>query len=197
MRMRSLLFSSAALSLVACTGGAMGGGAGLPEGAVIAATFATPVASRQNHVGDKVTVTVSRDVADSAGQVVIPAGATIDLTITALEPASHKGGEGTLTFDVGDVTVGGTSHGLDAEVVDFAHEMKGTGVGAAEVGKTAVGGVAGAVIGHAVGGDKGTAVGAVGGAAAGAAVADYSQDRDIVVAKGNRITLKLTSKYSG
>ncbi len=198
MRTRLLMLGlSAALGATTGCGGVTGSGPQLSEGTQIVANFTAAVSSRENHVGDKVAVKVNRDVADSAGRVVIPAGSTIDLTITAIEPAAHKGGEGILTFGVGDVTVGGSSHGLDAEVVDFAHEMRGSGVGAAEVGKTAAGGVAGAIIGHAVGGDKGTAVGAVGGAAAGAAVADYSQDRDIVVAAGNRVTLRLTGAFRG
>lgn len=188
----------AASALAGCAGGVPGTGtrAELASGTRISATFDATVSSRENAPGDHVTVTVAGDVTDSAGTVVIPAGAKIDLTIAAIGPAAHKGGEGTLTFDVGDVTIEGKSTGLDARVTRFDYAMKGSGIGAAEVGKTAAGGVAGAIIGHAVGGDDGTAVGAIGGAAAGAAIADYTQDRDIVINAGNAIVLTLRDAFA-
>lgn len=203
--MRTAPFLTTLFLLAACTGEAgMDGGPGggnddamLPEGTTIAATATETISSETHAVGDRLVVRVASDVSDSSGTVVIPAGSEVALTITAMAPAANKGGEGTLTFSVGDITINGESHGLDARVAGFAYDMKGTGVGAEEVGKTAVGGIAGAVIGTAVGGDKGTVPGAIGGAAAGAAIADYTQDRHIVIAAGNQVTLELTGEFEG
>lgn len=169
----------------------------LPKGTRIAAVFTEPVSSQGNKAGDEVTVRVTADVSDSAGHVVIPAGATIGLTIAAIAAAPNKSAEGTLTFDVGDVTIAGATHGLDAEVVAFDHALKGRGITEREIGKTAVGAVAGAIIGDQVDKKGGAVVGAIGGAAAGAAVADQTQDRDIVVATGNSVTLELSGAFDG
>ncbi len=169
----------------------------LPKGTRIAAVFTEPVSSQGNKAGDQVTVRVTADVSDSAGHVVIPAGSTIGLTIASIAAAPNKSAEGTLTFDVGDVTINGESHGIDAEVVRFDHALKGRGITEREIGKTAVGAVAGAIVGDQVDNKNGAVVGAIGGAAAGAAVADQTQDRDIVVATGNSITLELSGAFDG
>ena len=118
-----------------------------------------------------------------------------DQILASIAPGENKGDRGVLTFDVVGITIGEESHDFPARVVDYAFDMKGTGVGAEEVAKTAAGGAAGAIIG-AVAGDK-EVVGAVAGAAVGAAVADRTQDRHIVVAAGNRIDLELTAKFDG
>lgn len=204
--MRTVVAGLALLG-AACTGemedGALDGGLGggndaeLVEGTAIPTTATETISSETHAVGDRLVVRVASDVSDSAGTVVIPAGAEIGLTISEMAPAANKGGEGELTFSVGDITINGESHDIDARVAGFAYEMKGTGVGAEEVGKTAVGGVAGAIIGRTVGGEKGTIPGAIGGAAAGAAIADYTQDRHIVIAAGNRVSLVLTGTFDG
>ena len=185
------------LAVMACEGG-MGGGAADPElveGTRIAATAGSTISSQTNGVGDELTARVSSDVTDSSGAVVIPAGSEIRLRIASIAPGENKGDRGVLTFDVVGITIGEESHDFPARVVDYAFDMKGTGVGAEEVAKTAAGGAAGAIIG-AVAGDK-EVVGAVAGAAVGAAVADRTQDRHIVVAAGNRIDLELTAKFDG
>jgi hypothetical protein len=46
-----------------------------------------------------VTTTIDTDVLDAAGRVVIPAGSTVELTITEITPARNKGqADGTLTI---------------------------------------------------------------------------------------------------
>jgi hypothetical protein len=187
------------LALGACEGGMGGGGdaedAELVEGTRIVATATATITSETNTVGDELTARVSNDVADSSGTVVIPAGSEIRLRVASIAAGPNKGDRGVLTFDVVGITVGEETHGLDARVVDYAYEMKGTGVGTEEVAKTAAGGAAGAIVG-AVAGDK-EVIGGLAGAAAGAAVADYTQDRHIVVSAGNRIDLELTDKFDG
>jgi hypothetical protein len=198
--MRSMALVLGVGLLAGCTEGMGMGGADRPElaeGTRIAATTAATISSETHAGGDRLTVRVSRDVTDSSGTVVIPAGAEVSLAIDQIAPGANKGEKGTLTFSVGDVIFDGESHGLDARVVDYSYQLKGTGVGSEEVAKTAIGGVAGAVVGRTVGGEKGTIPGAIGGAAAGAAVADYSQDRNIVVPAGSSVTLELTGSFRG
>jgi hypothetical protein len=194
---RLMAMLSVPLALVACEGGMGGGGddAELVQGTRIAATAAGTITSESNKVGDELTARVSSDVTDSSGTVVIPAGSEIRLRVASIGPGENKGDRGVLTFDVLGITIGEASHDLPARVVDYAYDMKGTGVGSEEVAKTAAGGAAGAIIG-AVAGDK-EVIGGLAGAAVGAAVADHTQDRHIVVAAGNRIDLELTGSFEG
>ncbi len=100
---------------------------------------------------------MSGDVTDSRGQVVIPAGSTITLTITDLQAANDKGqSDGRITVQVSSVTVGGQTYPVSATITSMAHTLKGRGVGTAEVEKTA----------------------------AGAAIAVQTANRDVVVAAG-------------
>jgi hypothetical protein len=190
---------AAALTVTACDGAGMGGGGTddgeLVAGTRIAATATSTVTSESNSVGDELAARVSSDVSDSSGTVVIPAGSEIRLRIASIAPGPNKGDRGVLTFDVVGITVGEEAHDLDARVVDYAYEMKGTGIGTDEVAKTAAGGAAGAIVGAVAGGKE--VVGGLAGAAVGAAVADHTQDRHIVVAAGNRIDLELTGEFDG
>lgn len=186
------------MTVMACEGGMGGNGGDDPElvtGTRIAATATSTITSETNKAGDELTARVSTDVTDSSGAVVIPAGSEIRLRVASIAPGPNKGDRGVLTFDVVGITIGEASHDLSARVVDYAYEMKGTGVGAAEVAKTAAGGAAGAIVG-AVAGDK-EVIGGLAGAAVGAAVADQTQDRHIVVSAGNRIDLELTGSFDG
>jgi hypothetical protein len=131
----------------------------------------------------------------SSGRVVIPAGSTVELVITEISPAKSKSAQdGTLTLRVADVTVAGKSYPLDAEVTSVSHTLKGRGVTAGEVEKTAAGAAIGAVAGRVIGGNaKGTIIGAVVGGAGGAVVANETASRDVVVNAGSPIELTLTS----
>jgi hypothetical protein len=188
-------------AVAACGEGGIGGGGGdadpvATEGTTIAATVTETVTSETNKVGDQVRVRVSRDVTDSAGRVVIPAGSEITLSIGQIAAGPNRGDQGALEFEVENITIGGETHDLNASVTDFGYEMKGRGIGAAEVAKTGAGAAAGAIVGRVVGGEDKTAIGAVGGAAVGAAIADHSADRDIVVAAGSSVTLVLNGNFT-
>jgi hypothetical protein len=200
-RISFLMMPFAAAAMIGCGEGGLGGGRAadpeLASGTRIVATAGSTVTSESNAVGDVITASVSSDVADSAGNVVIPAGSEIALRITAIAPGPNRGDRGTLTFDVQGITIAGEQHSLDARVVDYAYDMRGTGVGAEEVAKTAAGAAAGAIIGGVAGGEDKVVIGGVAGAAAGAAIADRTQDRHIVVAAGNRIELELTGEFDG
>lgn len=200
MRYARTLLGGVALVVMACGEGGLGGGMSEPElasGTRFSATAGSTVSSESNKAGDTITATVASDVADSAGRVVIPAGSELTLRISAIAPGPNRGDRGTLTFDVEGITIAGERHDLDARVVDYAYDMRGTGIGAGEVAKTAAGAAAGAIIGRTVGGEDKTVIGGVAGAAAGAAIADHTQDRHIVVAAGNRIELELTGDFDG
>jgi hypothetical protein len=165
----------------------------LGAGASVDATTQRTISSRRDKAGESFTASVSSDVKDSRGRVVIPAGSTINLTITELQPADDKGTkDGRITVAVSSVIVGGQTYPVSAGITSMAHTLKGRGVGATEVEKTAAGAVLGGIAGRVIGGNtKGTIIGAVVGGAAGAVIADQTANRDVVVAAGTQIIVTL------
>ena len=165
----------------------------LASGTRIDATTQRTISSRTDKAGATFTASVSSDVKDSRGRVVVPAGSTVNLTITELQPANDKSkADGKITIEVSSVTVGGQTYTLAAGITEMDHTLKGRGVGASEVGKTAAGAVIGGIAGRVIGGNKqGTIIGAVVGGAAGAAVAVETANRDVVVASGTPIVVTL------
>jgi len=166
----------------------------LAAGSTIDATMSQTLTSRSNKAGETVTTTVDADVKNAAGRVVIPAGSTVELTITDITPAKNKSqADGTLTLQVTGVTVRGRSYPIAAEVTSVAHTLKGRGVTAGEVEKVAVGTAVGAVAGRVIGGNtKGAIIGGAVGAAGGTVVAIQTASRDVVVAAGTPVAITLT-----
>jgi hypothetical protein len=167
----------------------------LGSGTQVSATTLRTISSRNDKAGETFTASVSSDVKDSRGRVVIPAGSTVTLTITELQPANDKSKiDGKITIAVTSVTVRGQTYPVSAGLTSMAHTLKGRGVGTTEVGKTAAGAVIGGIAGRVIGGgSKGTIIGAVVGGAAGAAVAVETANRDVVVVSGTPIVITLTA----
>ncbi len=165
----------------------------LRSGTRIDASTQRTISSRNDKAGETFTARISSDVKDARGRVVIPAGSTLNLTITELQPANDKSkADGRITVLVSSVTVGGQTYPVSAGITSMAHTLKGRGVGATEVEKTAAGAVIGGIAGRVIGGDsKGTIIGAVVGGAAGAAVAVETANRDVVVVAGTPIVVTL------
>src|SRR6267143_1153454 len=138
----------------------------------VPATASDSISTRSAKAGDPFTATVSQDVKDATGRVVIPAGATVSGTITAAEPAPNPNSTGKIELSVTSVSVRGSSYSIDGSVVAKDTVMKGRGVTGADAAKVAGGAVAGAIVGRLLGKNKkGTLIGGVAGAAAGAAAA--------------------------
>ncbi len=165
----------------------------LLSGTSIDATTQTAISSRNDKAGGTFSAGVSNDVKDSKGRVVIPAGSTLNLTITELQPANDKTkADGRITVLVSSVTVRGQTYPVSAGITSMAHTLKGRGVGNTEIEKAGAGAVIGAIAGKVIGGNaKGTIIGAVVGGAAGAVVAAETANRDVVVAAGTPIVVTL------
>jgi hypothetical protein len=150
------------------------------------------ISTRSAKAGDAFNATVSQDVKDGTGRVVIPAGAAVSGTITAAEPAPNPNSSGRIELSVTSVTVHGASYPIDAAVVSKDTVMQGRGVTKADAAKVGGGAVAGAIVGKLLGKNtKGAIIGGAVGAAAGAAAARASRDIDVVIPKGAAITIRL------
>jgi len=155
------------------------------------------ITSRTSKVGDTFTAHVVQDVKNAAGQVVIPAGATVNGKITEVKPAPNPRTPGTLTLAVTSVTVRGNSYPIEAAVDSIETTHKGRGVTGGDAAKVGAGAAAGAILGRVIGGNsKGTVVGGVIGGIAGAGVAAETKDSDIVLPKGAHIIIRLTKELT-
>ncbi|HTC24895.1 MAG TPA: hypothetical protein VK688_11050 [Gemmatimonadales bacterium] len=165
----------------------------LAAGTLIEAALSDSINSRHDKPGKTVTAAVARDVKDRAGRVVIPAGSTVTMTVTEIEPAKSKSAaDGKLALEVKSVNVRGRIYALDADVDPVAHELKGRGVTAGEVEKVGVGTAIGAIGGRIIGGNtKGAVIGGVVGAGAGTAVAVQTASRDVIVHPGTTVKITL------
>ena len=165
----------------------------LPSGTVIATAVDQEINSRSNKQGEIVTTTVSADVTDSRGRVIIPAGAKVTMTIAEIHESENKGDKtGKLTLTPTEVAIGGRSYPLAASAEALDRELRDRKTNAGDVAKVGAGAAAGAIVGRVIGGNtKGAVIGGVLGGAVGAQRAVETQDRDVVVPAGSRVQLTL------
>jgi len=155
------------------------------------------LSSRTAKTGDTFTAHVVEDVTNAQGKVVIPAGAAVTGTITAVKPAPNPNTPGTLTVAITSVTVHGNSYPIEAAVDSLETIHKGRGVTTGDAAKVGAGAAAGAILGRVIGGNsKGTVIGGIVGGIAGAGVAKQTKDSDIVLPKGAHIIIRLTKELS-
>lgn len=152
------------------------------------------ITSKNAKVGDTFTATVSSDVKDRSGHVVIPAGSIVEGSVMDVKPAPSPTAAGTMVLAVKSVSVRGRSYDLDANIDSVATVMKNRGVTGGDAAKVGAGAAAGAILGRIVGkNSKGTVIGGVVGGAIGAGVAAGTKDVDIIVPAGARAVLILKS----
>ncbi|HEY4217306.1 MAG TPA: hypothetical protein VGM67_09210 [Gemmatimonadaceae bacterium] len=184
----------------AANAGANGGGSVgmIAAGTTLNTTAGSKICTNTNAVGDHVTATVENSVQGSNGAV-IPAGATVNMTVTQLKRSENANDKIIMEFAVNSVSFGGRTYPLDASVQSASVNRIRDEPKSKDVQKVATGAVIGAIAGRILGhSTKGTviggAVGAAGGAAAASATANYSgcidQGSSIVVRLNSAATVK-------
>ena len=170
----------------------------LAIGARIHATWGRTISSSSNKEGETVMITVTSNVKDSRGRVVIPRGATVNLLITDLEPAtSRSDSDGKLALSVTSTTIRGTTYDLQGAVTSVPHTLKSHGIGTSEAKKVGIGTAVGAAVGQVIGKDtKATVIGGAIGAVGGAVVARQTKNRDLVVSAGAPVVITLTGPFT-
>ena len=165
----------------------------LGSGTVIATAVDQEINSRVNKKGEVVTSTVSADVTDSYGRVIIPAGSKITMQITEIRESENKGDDsGKLTLTPTEVAIAGRSYPLAASAEALDRYLKDRTTNAGDVAKVGAGAAIGALAGRVIGGNtKGAVIGGVIGGAVGTQRAVETQDRDVVVPVGSRVQLTL------
>jgi len=176
-------------------GNASGGGAvgTIAAGTTLHLASSSRICTNTNAVGDKVTATVSEAVNGSNGAV-IPAGATVTLTVTRLKRSENTNDPVVLEFSVNSVSYGGHTYPLDAEItsasVDRVKDQPKEKDVQKVVGGAIIGGIAGRILGKST---KGTVIGAAAGAAAGAGAAAATANYQGCIPSGGSIVVKLNS----
>jgi hypothetical protein len=171
-----------------------GGAVGMiPAGTTLNTNASSKVCTGTNQVGDHVTATVENSVSGSNGAA-IPAGATVNMTVTQLKRSENANDPIVMEFAVNSVTFGGHTYPIEATVQSASITRVKDQPGDKTAQKVAIGAVAGAIAGRIIGkGTKGTVIGGAAGAAAGAAAAAATANYQGCIDSGGSIVLKLTA----
>lgn len=132
--------------------------------------------------------TISRDVVDSNGNVIIPRGAPAQLAVVSTGNNSND-----MTLDLRSVDINGRHYRLDTESTSAAASSKNGGLGANKRTGEYVGGgaLAGTLIGALAGGGKGAAIGAILGAGAGAGTQILTKGKELNVPAETELNFRL------
>jgi len=171
-----------------------GGAVGMiPAGATINTAASNKICTNTNAVGDHVTATVESAVSGSNGAV-IPAGATLHMTVTQLKRSENSNDPIIMEFAVNSVSFGGHTYPIDATVTSASVNKVKDQPAAKDAQKVAIGAVAGAIAGKILGkSTKATVIGGAAGAAAGAATAAATANYQGCINSGGSIVVKLNS----
>jgi hypothetical protein len=175
--------------------GATGGGAvgTIAEGTTLNTHASSKICTNTNAVGDHVTATLDNSVSGSNGAM-IPAGATVNLTVTQLKRSENANDPIVMEFAVNSVTFGGKTYPIEASVTSAAVDRIKDQPTSKDVQKVGIGAVAGAIAGKLIGkSTKATVIGGAAGAAAGAAAAAATSNYQGCINAGGNIVVKLTA----
>ena len=171
----------------------------LDSGVVVTATADDSLHSRHNKAGESFRATVSEDVKDAKGRVVIPAGSQVTFRVAVLEPAPNKSSkDGKIRLEATQVVIDGSSLAIagEARTATIEHALEGQGVTAGGAARVGAGAAGGAIVGKVIGGKTGAIVGGIAGAAGGAVLAAKTADRDVVVRPGMKVEFTLASGFT-
>jgi hypothetical protein len=160
----------------------------IPAGTKIVVTTDQAISSQTAQVGQTFPATVAQPIRDSAGNIVVPQGASAQLVIHNVSSSTTGGAE--LAVDLQSVQVNGRTYTVSAPTVTQGGQGIGLNKRTAEYmgGGTALGGIIGAL----AGGGKGAAIGAIAGAAAGAGAQILTRGKTVNVPAETQLTYELS-----
>jgi hypothetical protein len=176
------------------TGGTGGGAVGsIAAGTTLSLSPTSTVCTNTNKVGDRFTATTQNPVTGSNGAV-IPAGASVTMTVTRLKRSENANDNIIMEFAVNSVTFGGQTYQLDANVESASVDRVRNQPGSKDAQKVAIGAAIGAIAGQVLGKNtKSTVIGGAAGAAAGAATAAATANYEGCVRNSGTIVIKLNA----
>ena len=170
----------------------------LAAGTTVPTTVDREITSRTDKPGATVTGTVTSNVVDASGRVVIPAGSRVTMTITEIHESENKGDKtGKLTLTPNEVEIGGKTYSVTATAQALDRTLVDRKTNAGDIAKVGAGTAIGAVAGRVIGGNtKGAVIGGIIGGAIGTQRAIETQDRDVVVPANSRVELTLQGEFT-
>jgi len=129
--------------------------------------------------------TVSQDVKDANGNIVIPSGSPAQLVVTDGDKANE------IAINLSSVTVNGQSFSLASNTLNNGGGKDGLGKNKRTGEYVGGGALAGTVIGAIAGGAKGAAIGAIAGGAAGAGTQVLTRGSRVNVPAESQLTFRL------
>jgi hypothetical protein len=168
----------------------------IASGTSITLASASKICTNTNAIGDNVSATTTEAISGTNGAA-IPAGATVNMTVTNLKRSENVNDKIIMEFRVTSIVFGGKTYPIEASVADAEVEKVRDQPASKDVQKVAVGAAAGAIAGKILGkSTKGAVIGGAAGAAAGAAVAAGTANYQGCINQGARIVVRLDAPLS-
>lgn len=162
----------------------------LPAGTTLPVVLDTPVASNTSRAEQPITGHVSRDVAVN-GVVVVPAGSEVLGNVTSARQSGKVKGRAYIGIRFTTVVPKGSAERYRIQTAAIGRTAPATKQDdAVKIGAPAAGG---ALIGALVGGKKGALIGAGAGAGAGTAVVLTTRGKEVGIARGTALRVRLVS----
>ncbi len=161
----------------------------IPAGTVIRVRTMAPIAADSAQTGERFSGSLADPLKNSGGAVLIPRGASVQLTAVRVKKANRISGRDRIDLKVDSITFRGRNY----SVVTTVAESKGGGKGARTLTRTGIGAGAGALIGGIAGGGTGLAVGMLAGGGAGTAVAAATGGHHLTIPPESVLSFQLQS----
>jgi hypothetical protein len=175
------------------TRGVMVTAAEVPAGTELVVALVTPVSGEAKRAGDRVVAEVVRPLVTAGGEMVVPMGASLHGTVTAVAPRTVHGQQTAIAVHFDELVLNGEAVRVAAEVVqvdlnveDSERVMRRKSVGSE--GYVALGGILGA--------DLATTHTGVDFAPAWSVISLGMGDIDPVLPAGTRLTVRTTERAS-
>ena len=168
----------------------------IAAGTTLVLASSAKVCTNTNAVGDNITATTTEATSGTNGAA-IPAGATVNMTVTNLKRSENANDKIIMEFRVNSISFGGHTYPIEGSVADADVTKVRDQPASKDVQKVAVGAAAGAIAGKILGkSTKGAVIGGAAGAAAGAATAAATANYQGCINQGARISVRLDAPLS-
>jgi hypothetical protein len=162
----------------------------IPAGTQLTVTLETPVGSDTSHVEEPVTAHLAHPIR-LQGETVLAEGSRLNGVVTDATRSAKVKGRAHVALQFNALTPHGADQRYAIRTASIARTAEATKKkDALEIGAPAAGG---ALIGALVGGKKGALVGTAVGGGAGTAVVLSTRGKEVHIAKGTTLTLRLTA----
>jgi hypothetical protein len=161
----------------------------VPEGATLSLVLETAISSQTSRSGDRVVARLAEGVRVGE-KVVVPAGSEVRGRVTAAVPSGRVKTRARLAFAFDTLVLDGKEHAIGTGAIDITapdtHKKDAVTIG--------IGAGAGAIVGGIAKGGKGAAIGTLIGGAAGTGVVLVNTGKEVELAVGSRMTVRLTNE---